>query len=82
MPSTGRRVVAPEPKTKKKSGLLECYHQFATLRACRREPDCLLRCSELGLEACVAPLGAQSDPTDQITDVGADAQFQLVMSTH
>jgi len=29
----------------------------------------------LGIEEpCVAPLGAQSAPTDQITDVGADAQ--------
>jgi hypothetical protein len=66
MPSTGRRVVAPEPKTKKKSGLLECYHQFARLRACRREPNCLLRCSELRVRTMRRTTWGpvRSDPSD------------------
>jgi len=31
-----------------------------------------------GMSANVAPLGNQSAPTDQITDVGGDAQFQYI----
>ena len=80
MPSTGRRVVAPEPKTKKKSGLLECYHQFATsLPKGARLPALMLG---IRFRTMRRTTGAQSAATDQITDVGADAQFQLVMSTH
>jgi hypothetical protein len=82
MPSTGRRVVAPEPKPKRNP---DYSNATTSLRRCglaEGRPNCLLRCSERGLEPCVAPLGAQSAPTDQITDVGAHAQFQLVMSTH
>jgi len=35
-----------------------------------------------GMLANVAPIGNQSAPTDQITDVGFDAQFQYIGSVH
>jgi hypothetical protein len=35
-----------------------------------------------GMLANVAPLGNQSAPTDQITDVGFDAQFQYIGAVH
>lgn len=35
-----------------------------------------------GMSASVAPLGNQSDPTDRLTDVGADAQFQYINDVH
>ena len=35
-----------------------------------------------GMLANVAPIGNQSAPTDQITDVGVDAQFQYIGNVH
>jgi hypothetical protein len=41
-----------------------------------------LMAGTFGMFANVAPLGNQSAPTDQITDVGADTQFQYIGDVH
>jgi hypothetical protein len=44
--------------------------------------DYSLMVGTFGMFANVAPLGNQSAPTDHITDVGADAQFQYIHEVH
>jgi hypothetical protein len=44
--------------------------------------DYSLMVGTFGMFANVAPLGNQSAPTDHITDVGADAQFQYIHDVH
>ena len=44
--------------------------------------DYSLMVGTFGMLANVAPIGNQSAPTDQITDVGVDAQFQYIGDVH
>jgi hypothetical protein len=44
--------------------------------------DYALMFGTFGMFANVAPTGNQSAPTDQVTDVGADAQFQYIHDVH